>query len=136
MFYLPTEQASKVNPFPCPTTYRHALLHYVDITSLVRTNVLKELSEYCRDEKDKQHLNNITAPTDEGQVCYIEKYKCIENYKYINTLRSLHKYIENYKYIEKHKYIEIYKYIIYTHMVDFCRPVQSNTYFIMLSSYP
>ena len=66
--YLFLEQASKVNPFPCPTTYRHALLHYVDITSLVRTNVLKELSEYCSDEKDKQHLNNITAPTDEGKV--------------------------------------------------------------------
>jgi len=30
--------------------------------------VLKELSEYCSDEKDKQHLNDITAPTDEGKV--------------------------------------------------------------------
>ena len=66
-----------MNPFPCPTTYRHALLHYVDITSLVRTNVLKELSEYCSDEKDKQRLNDITAPTDEGKVCeyiYVHVY--------------------------------------------------------------
>ena len=68
---LYTDQATKKHPFPCPTTYRHALLHYVDITSLVRTNVLKELSEYCSDEKDKQHLNNITAPTDEGKVCTV-----------------------------------------------------------------
>ena len=82
--YQYLEQATKVNPFPCPTTYRHALLHYVDITSLVRTNVLKELSEYCSDEKDKQHLNNITAPTDEGKVCVcmcvcvcVHAYMCV-----------------------------------------------------------
>ena len=35
-------------------------------------NVLKELSEYCSSKKDKQHLNNITAPTDEGKVCPVQ----------------------------------------------------------------
>ena len=30
----PTDQVTKKHPFPCPTTYHHAILHYVDITSL------------------------------------------------------------------------------------------------------
>ncbi len=35
------EDATKKNPFPCPTTYRTALTHYVDITALPRTHILK-----------------------------------------------------------------------------------------------
>lgn len=47
--------SSKKHPFPCPTTYRTALTHYLEITAIPRTHVsthvLKELSEYCSDEK-------------------------------------------------------------------------------------
>lgn len=44
-------ESSKKHPFPCPTTYRTALTHYLEITALPRTHILKELSEYCSDEK-------------------------------------------------------------------------------------
>lgn len=45
------EDSSKKHPFPCPCTYRVALSHYVDITSLPRTHVLKEIAEYTTDNK-------------------------------------------------------------------------------------
>ena len=44
------EDSTKKTPFPCPTTYRTALLHYVDIMALPRTHVLKEFAEYTTDE--------------------------------------------------------------------------------------
>lgn len=43
------EDSSKKHPFPCPCTYRTALSHYVDITALPRTHILKELAEYTSD---------------------------------------------------------------------------------------
>lgn len=64
----PPELASKKNPFPCPTTYRSALLHYVDIASPLRTHVLREMAEYAQDSQDKDFLMNLTAPTEEGKV--------------------------------------------------------------------
>ena len=45
------EDSSKKHPFPCPCTYRIALSHYVDITALPRTHVLKEIAEYTTDNK-------------------------------------------------------------------------------------
>ena len=35
------EDSSKKHPFPCPTTYRTALSHYVEVTALPRTHILK-----------------------------------------------------------------------------------------------
>lgn len=43
--------SSKKHPFPCPTSYRTALSHYVEITALPRTHILRELAEYCTDEE-------------------------------------------------------------------------------------
>jgi len=43
------EDSSKKFPFPCPTTYRTALTHYVDIASPPRVNLLNELIQYCTD---------------------------------------------------------------------------------------
>jgi len=57
-----------VHPFPCPTTYRTALTHYLDITSTPRSNLLKELVEYASDPADKDFLKKLTAPTPEGKV--------------------------------------------------------------------
>ena len=62
------EEASKKYPFPCPCTYRTALSHYLDITSVPRTHVLRELAEYAGEEKDKEFLLQITSPTPEGKV--------------------------------------------------------------------
>lgn len=63
------EDSSKKHPFPCPTTYRTALLHYVDITSIPRTHVLKEIAEYASTEEDKQKLKSMATSTEEGKVC-------------------------------------------------------------------
>ena len=74
--------ASKKHPFPCPTTYQTALMHYVDIASPPRTHVLKEIIEYAQDEKEKEFLKSLTAPTEEAKVgdcnvlvCYIHTVK-------------------------------------------------------------
>jgi len=65
---LLAEEASKKHPFPCPTTYRTALLHYLDITSCPRTNVLKELAEYASDSGEKDFLLKLSQSTPEGKV--------------------------------------------------------------------
>ncbi|XP_076817473.1 NADPH--cytochrome P450 reductase-like [Clavelina lepadiformis] len=66
------EDASKRHPFPCPTTFRTALLHYLDISSPLRTNVLSEFVEYTSDEKDKEFLTLLSSPTPEGKKKYQE----------------------------------------------------------------
>ncbi|KAG5683647.1 hypothetical protein PVAND_012918 [Polypedilum vanderplanki] len=62
--------SSKKNPFPCPTTYRSALTHYLEITALPRTHIIKELAEYCSDEKDKEFLKTMSSTTPEGKAQY------------------------------------------------------------------
>jgi NADPH-ferrihemoprotein reductase len=62
------EESNKKNPFPCPTTYRTALLHYVDITSKAKGNLLQGLIEYAKDTKDKEFLEKLTKNNDDGKV--------------------------------------------------------------------
>lgn len=62
--------SSKKHPFPCPTTYRTALTHYLEITAIPRTHILKELAEYCSDEKDKELLRLMASTTPEGKAKY------------------------------------------------------------------
>lgn len=52
-------ESSKKHPFPCPTTYRTALTHYLEITALPRTHILRELVEYCSDEKVNIKKNKL-----------------------------------------------------------------------------
>lgn len=73
MLFPITEEASKKHPFPCPTTYRTALSHYLDITSTPRTHILRELAEYAQDPKDKEFLLKLTSSTPEGKV---KQYSC------------------------------------------------------------
>lgn len=63
-------ESSKKHPFPCPTTYRAALTHYLEITAIPRTHILKELAEYCSEEKDKEFLRLIASTTPEGKAKY------------------------------------------------------------------
>lgn len=63
-------ESSKKHPFPCPTSYRTALTHYLEITALPRTHILRELVEYCADEKDKEFLKLISSTTVEGKAQY------------------------------------------------------------------
>lgn len=51
------QESSKKNPFPCPTSYRTALSHYLEITALPRTHILRELAEYCA-EAEVSFLTN------------------------------------------------------------------------------
>lgn len=62
--------SSKKHPFPCPTTYRTALTHYLEIAAIPRTHILKELAEYCSDENDKQFLRSMASITPEGKEKY------------------------------------------------------------------
>ena len=71
------EDASKKHPFPCPTTYRTALSHYLDITSCLRANTLKELAEYATDEAEKQQLLLMGSNTPEGKVRPFETVLCV-----------------------------------------------------------
>ena len=74
---LVSEEASKKHPFPCPATYRTALLHYLDITSCPRTNVLKDLAEYASNSDEKEFLLKLSQSTTEGKVGLIFMYAVI-----------------------------------------------------------
>ncbi|XP_045445468.1 NADPH--cytochrome P450 reductase [Melitaea cinxia] len=64
------QESTKKHPFPCPTSYRTALSHYVEITALPRTHILRELVEYCTDEEDKKQLMLMATNSQEGKALY------------------------------------------------------------------
>nr|QQZ00429.1 CPR [Cydia pomonella] len=64
------QESSKKHPFPCPTSYRTALSHYIEITALPRTHILRELAEYCSDEEDKKKLLLMATNSQEGKDLY------------------------------------------------------------------
>ncbi|CAJ0578767.1 unnamed protein product, partial [Mesorhabditis spiculigera] len=66
------EDSSKRNPFPCPTTVRTAVTHYVDICSPLKSHVLKALSEACSDENEKERLKLLGTPSEEGLKEYAQ----------------------------------------------------------------
>ena len=63
-----SEESNKKHPFPCPTTYRTALTHYLDITNPPRTNVLYELAQYASDPKDQENMRKMASSAAEGKV--------------------------------------------------------------------
>jgi len=64
------EDSTKKHPFPCPTSYRTALLHYVDIVAVPRTHILKELAKYTEDNKERSQLELMAGTTPEGKALY------------------------------------------------------------------
>eukprot|EP00794_Sanderia_malayensis_P019243 gene19243-21171_t len=66
------EDAQKKSPFPCPTTYRTALLHYVDIANTVKTHIIAELAGYAKDQKDRDFLYKLVSGDEEGKSLYNE----------------------------------------------------------------
>lgn len=64
--------ASKKHPFPCPCSYRTALLHYVDITTTVKHHVLSELVGHTKDADDLTKLELMSGGTPEGKALYDE----------------------------------------------------------------
>ncbi|CAK9299129.1 unnamed protein product [Gordionus sp. m RMFG-2023] len=67
------DESNKKNPFPCPCSYKTALTYYLDITSPLRTNVLKDLAKYTMDEKEKDELLLMSQYIPEGKLMYAEK---------------------------------------------------------------
>uniref|UniRef100_A0A0K0EZ68 NADPH--cytochrome P450 reductase n=1 Tax=Strongyloides venezuelensis TaxID=75913 RepID=A0A0K0EZ68_STRVS len=65
-------ESTKKFPFPCPTTFKTALLHYVDICAPVKSHVLKVLSEYAKDEKEAAYLKLLSTASEEGLKEYGE----------------------------------------------------------------
>ncbi|KAJ2952727.1 hypothetical protein O0L34_g7077 [Tuta absoluta] len=63
-------ESTKKHPFPCPTSYRTALQHYLEITALPRTHILRELADYCADEEDKKKLLLMATNSQEGKALY------------------------------------------------------------------
>ncbi|KAF4103775.1 P450 (cytochrome) oxidoreductase b [Onychostoma macrolepis] len=64
------EESNKKHPFPCPTTYRTALTHYLDITNSPRTNVLYELAQYATEPKDQENMRKMASSSPEGKALY------------------------------------------------------------------
>lgn len=62
------EESSKRHPFPCPTSFRTALTHYVDICAPVKSHVLKAIAEYTTDEVQKERLLLLSTASEEGLV--------------------------------------------------------------------
>lgn len=82
------EESSKKHPFPCPSSYRTALVHYLDITSNPRTHVLKELAEYCSDPVEKEKLKLMSSTSPEGKDLY-QKWIIEENRNIVHILEDM-----------------------------------------------
>lgn len=82
------EESSKKHPFPCPCSYRTALMHYLDITMNPRTHVLKELSEYCTDPDEKEKLKLMASTKPEGKALY-QKWIIESNRNIVHVLEDL-----------------------------------------------
>uniref|UniRef100_A0A8C1JHB7 NADPH--hemoprotein reductase n=1 Tax=Cyprinus carpio TaxID=7962 RepID=A0A8C1JHB7_CYPCA len=64
------EESNKKHPFPCPTTYRTALTHYLDINNTPRTNVLFELAQYASDPQEQENMRKMASASPEGKALY------------------------------------------------------------------
>ncbi|ROL54236.1 NADPH--cytochrome P450 reductase [Anabarilius grahami] len=64
------EESNKKHPFPCPTTYRTALTHYLDINNMPRTNVLYELAQYASDPQEQENMRKMASASTEGKALY------------------------------------------------------------------
>ncbi|TRZ01494.1 hypothetical protein DNTS_025938 [Danionella cerebrum] len=63
-------ESNKKHPFPCPTTYRSALTHYLDINNTPRTNVLYELAQYASDPQEQEKMRKMASASPEGKALY------------------------------------------------------------------
>uniref|UniRef100_A0A671S2F9 NADPH--cytochrome P450 reductase n=1 Tax=Sinocyclocheilus anshuiensis TaxID=1608454 RepID=A0A671S2F9_9TELE len=64
------EESNKKHPFPCPSTYRTALTHYLDINNTPRKNVLYELSQYTSDPQEQENMRKMASASPEGKALY------------------------------------------------------------------
>ena len=55
------EEAPKQHPFPCPTTWKSAFQHYLDISIPPRANVLNSLVQFCSDPDEKEKMQQLAT---------------------------------------------------------------------------
>lgn len=55
------DDVKKRHPFPCPCTYRTALLYYINITGVPKMHVVRELSKHTADPGAQEHLTYVTS---------------------------------------------------------------------------
>ena len=79
---------SKKSPFPCPTTYRVAFSHYLDISTHPTTHMCRELAEYATNEEQKKFLMELSSSSVEGKEKYKEWIKT-ENRTIVEVLEDL-----------------------------------------------
>lgn len=53
--------ASRRNPFPCPCSFETALSHYLDIETPPSCHIIKAMSEFASNEKEKEFLAKISV---------------------------------------------------------------------------
>ncbi|XP_071447149.1 NADPH--cytochrome P450 reductase [Hetaerina americana] len=82
------EESSKRHPFPCPCSYRTALMHYIDITSNPRTHIIKELVEYTKDPEEREKLQLMSSTSPEGKQLYNE-WVIQDNRNIVHILQDL-----------------------------------------------
>eukprot|EP00045_Choanoeca_perplexa_P009046 m.85591 g.85591 ORF g.85591 m.85591 type:complete len:656 (+) comp14725_c0_seq1:55-2022(+) len=51
----------KKSPFPCPCTYRTALMHYVELTHQPSVTLMAELAQYASNEQEKNKLEHLVS---------------------------------------------------------------------------
>jgi sulfite reductase alpha subunit-like flavoprotein len=69
------------HPFLTPMTVKDALEHFVDLRGALRKKTLKDLSEYCQDQEEKEkyifmtslHILNIDLQSGVHQVNYLKR---------------------------------------------------------------
>ncbi|XP_076876403.1 NADPH--cytochrome P450 reductase isoform X7 [Brachyhypopomus gauderio] len=59
-----------LHPFPCPTSYRTALTHYLDITNPPRSNLLFELAQYASEPREQRAMREMACSSTEGKALY------------------------------------------------------------------
>lgn len=59
--------AKKKHPFPCPCSFRTALTHYIDITSVASLNLVSELAQYAEDDAEKVGWNKTVDLLDDQE---------------------------------------------------------------------
>lgn len=65
------EEAPKQHPFPCPTTWRVAFKHYLDLSIPPRANVINSLVKFCTDEIEKTKMINLAKVGSETYESYM-----------------------------------------------------------------
>ncbi|KAI9144095.1 hypothetical protein BKA69DRAFT_1026013, partial [Paraphysoderma sedebokerense] len=69
--------ARKKHPFPCPTSYRTAFTHYVDLSVPPKQHVLQSFISYAADEQTKNYVQKLSTDKEFYNAEITEKHSTI-----------------------------------------------------------